>query len=884
MHPFTSRFQPLIFPHHGMVRLPEVHIPEEQRVALGLSPTSSNLDFLTALARKGYMAKASRISAARRKEYGDRVKRELATFEELAFTDYVLLVWMVINKAREMGVFIDYGRGSCAASCVFWLLGITGVDPIQKGLLFERFVSKVRSKKQVIDGKVYLQGDLIADADLNLGNGRKQIVDWLKTIYPNRVCKIVTHMTFTSKVLVVDVYKTMCRIPEEEARRVSAMLESKYGIVDDIEDTYKKHEGFKTWADQNPKVYAACLHLRDLIRQTGIHASGYVIACDDFDGTLPLALSKGKGLMSAYDMQDVCNYAVKLDLLGLSTCRIIKDVIDATGVNPDSLNLQDDPVVYDSFQNDKWLPYGLYQISARTAMGVTRAIKPKSVDELSDVNAIARPGALAYLDGYVKGDHACPHPLFETILKPTRNYCLYQEQLMQMAVAIGFSPDDAETLRKIVGKKLVDKMPEWKDKVYAKVAEGKLPTLVADVLWKVLDDSANYSFNLAHSLGVSYLGALTAYLKFKHPVEFYWACLRATKPKATLNDDDDDEDDDEEGSRTPSTKKRTAIIAELPRAGVKLLPPDLLRSGDDFTIEGRAIRFGLSHIKGISSESVVKMTSLKRDFTSKFEAFKAAAAAKINIGTLAHIISAGCLNVGGDIPRAKLVFEAQLYNELTDKEKKLVDKLAYEFNYDLIAIVASLKTRNDEKGKPLIKESRLATLQRDYAPYWQMYQQNSRNAELCDYIHERHLLGFSYSGSLHGVYSKKVKGLLFLSQVADLPAPPPRERGDPYPEPIKFVAFVEEAKRYTSQKDKTPYLRMSLFDDSGSIKAMLYGEEKVESCRQFNSGLPEENDIVIVSGSKTRDGTMIFCDSVIKQHNPIATKKAQAIKAAAAQS
>jgi hypothetical protein len=156
-----------------------------------------------------------------------------------------------------------------------------------------------------------------------------------------------------------------------------------------------------------------------------------------------------------------------------------------------------------------------------------------------------------------------------------------------------------------------------------------------------------------------------------------------------------------------------------------------------------------------------------------------------------------------------------------------------------------------------------------------MYQQNSKNAELCDYIHERHLLGFSYTATLHGIYAKRVVGLIDIAAVIASPPPPPRERGQPYPAPLKFVAFVEEAKKFASQKDKTPYLKLTVYDDSGSIKIMLYGEERVESCRQFNGRLIEDGDICIISGSKTRDGTMIFADSCILQQNPIAVKRSQ---------
>jgi len=448
---FLSQFTPYSFPTLGLVRLPSISISDAQKQTVGLKPNATNFEFLRALARNAYKIQydAGLISAEQKHLYVTRAKYELEIFEELGFVDYVLLVWMVVEKAREFGAFIDYGRGSCAGSYIFYRLKITGVDPIAKNLLFERFVSRIRSKKQVIDGNIYLQGDLIADADLNLGTAREKIVEWLKEIYPNRVAKISTRSTFTGKVLLKDVYKCMEEVSEEESKRVADLIDKHFGIVEDIEESYK-HPEFKEWADNHKQTYAIALQLRDLIRNKSIHASGYLISFYDYDGFLPLEVNKDKELMASYDMGDVCNFAVKLDLLGLATNQTLKLIIDNIKEDITKINLDNDPLIYDQFQHGNLHRYGLYQISADCAYGVTNSIKPKNIFELSDVSAIARPSALAYLKGYTAGDTVCPHPIFEKILKQTRNHCLYQEQMMQMAVAIGFTLDEAEILRKIV--------------------------------------------------------------------------------------------------------------------------------------------------------------------------------------------------------------------------------------------------------------------------------------------------------------------------------------------------------------------------------------------------------------------------------------------------
>ena len=221
MNNFFKEFKNYDFPLWGLVRIPKVEIDKKTRKELNLKQDCSNYELLYSLAKRGFEFNKHKLPQNRLEEYQVRFEYELSIFEELGFTDYVLLVWKVINKMRELGAFIDYGRGSCSGSFVFAVLGITGIiDVIDKGLVFERFVSRVRSKKQLIDGEIYLQGDLIADVDLNLGGVREEIVNWLKEIYPGKMCKISALSTLTGKILIKDVYKTLNNIDEDEAKRI----------------------------------------------------------------------------------------------------------------------------------------------------------------------------------------------------------------------------------------------------------------------------------------------------------------------------------------------------------------------------------------------------------------------------------------------------------------------------------------------------------------------------------------------------------------------------------------------------------------------------------------------------------------------------------------
>lgn len=384
-------------------------------------------------------------------------------------------------------------HNSCVSSLVFWLLNITGCDPIKHKLFFSRFVSKSRAKSKTVDGEIWLQNDLIPDADLNLGEGRGEIVKWLKTIYPNRISRIANLSTLTGKALIKDVYKVMEDASEEQSKEVSDWIERRFGVVQDLEEAYKEIPEFKKWADNHKQTYEISLQLRDLNRQFSSHASGYLISFDELINHTPLMLDSEKETTSVYTMNDV--QCVKLDLLGLNTNRIIKTVLRLTGENVDKINLENDPIIYDQFQKNEFQPYGLYQISAPCAYRVTNDVKPKDIMELSDVNALARPGALAWVGDYVKNNKSLPHPLFEKALKPTRNLPLYQETLMQLLMIVGFSADESETCRKIVGKKLLDKVREWQQKILDKTKESGFEKEIGELIWKILNDSSSYSFN-----------------------------------------------------------------------------------------------------------------------------------------------------------------------------------------------------------------------------------------------------------------------------------------------------------------------------------------------------------------------------------------------------
>lgn len=373
----------------------------------------------------------------------------------------------------------------------------------------------------------------------------------------------------------------------------------------------------------------------------------------------------------------------------------------------------------------------------------------------------------------------------------------------------------------------------------------------------------------SHAVSYGYLTAAATYLKAKYPSAFYLSMLRLAREEPN------------------ALEYMNAIMAEM-RAftPIKILPPDILHSEPDFSLEKdketglEHIRFGLSHIKGISDLTMTKLASFRRGtFTSKVEVFEAAKAAGVNISTLASLILSGCLSWPG-VSRTKLVLEAQTYNLLSDTQKAKVKQFAAEADEDVIATLKLLTSKVNEKGKPLIPTSQMDTLRRKYQPYWEQYQHNCRNDELAAYIYEKHYLGFSYSSTLHRCFSRKVMGLLDLASITargkaygEANAKRPKNE-KVYGDPMSFVAWVDEVKSCISQKSGKPYIKLMLSDDSGTVRAMLFDEERIESCRRANEGqLPKEGDIVSCEGTFAREGGLVFIDTLIVQPSPIQLKR-----------
>jgi DNA polymerase-3 subunit alpha len=843
---FSKDFQKYDLGLHGL-RMPVFEIDQRHKTRLKLPDSTSNYDFLRSLAREGFYKLNLEKGSNLYKRYIDRVNYELQILQELEFIDYIILIWDVINYCRENNIPTGPGRGSCAGSLLLFLIDVTKIDPIKYELFFERFISKARAKKTVIDGVTYFDGSLFPDVDLDICYyNRYKVIAYLEEKFKGKTSKILTLNTLSSKLCIKESGKVVAEKQESEMNDVSSYIPKLFGQVKSLEEAVTESEKFAEWASQNDEVYKIALKLQNLNKNKGVHPSGLLLAHSPLEESCPVELSSDKQAVSSYDMNNVTAYNIKLDLLGLRGVSVVDDVCKSLGIRYEDIDVND-VFIYQQLQDFK-LPHGLFQIEAETNFKVCQKVKPKNLEQLSGVLALARPGALQFIDkyaNYTNNDHyESIHPFFDDILGVTGGVCLYQEQLMKMVSKVGFSLDEAEIVRRCVGKKKVEEMKEWEQKIKDKISQQKLDPKIGEVLWRIANDSANYQFNKSHSVAYAALAAISIYLKFKYPQQFFLSLLKMSKHEPD------------------PIGEISKIEKELVYFNIKLLPPHLLKSKEEFCIEGDNIRFGLLSVKGISEKTIMAVNEFRGEFKNKFDIFETASQANLNIGVLCALIQAGALDGDFKQSRSKIVYEAQLWNVLTNKEKVNAKLFGESFDYDLVKILMHMKDNKDVQGKPYIKESRLQTMRTKAEPYKKIYEINSKSESFANWFYENSIIGYSVRNKLREVFISKKDDLVYIKDIADF-----AEKDE-----VCFIGVIQECKSGVSREKKTRYFKMQISDETGAVNTMIFSD-KIDDMQNLNNRMPKEEDIVIVTGQKFGDS--VFARMVAIQTHTVYTKLSQ---------
>jgi len=838
---FLDQFENIDPEIHG-IRLPKFRLNEEDFSRLNIPRNLSSLELFRLLVNRGFekRLKDGDFDASRLDDYKARLKHEMSVIEPTDFVDYMLMVWDVVNIAHFHKIATGPGRGSAASSLVLYCLNITDIDPVRNELYFERFLSEARVTPTIVDGIKYYSD--AADVDLDIEDSKRgELISILHEKYNGYFCKISTLGTLQSRKNIKEVCKIVLGYPEQKSLEISALIPSLYGKVYSLKKAVEEVPEFKKFVEKNPKAYKIALKLSELPFAKGSHASAYIVSYEPLLECIPCELGEGE-MVTSYDMDYAMKYNIKLDLLGLKAVGIINEVCQNLKLNPKDFKLDSENVFEHLKRVD--FPYGLFQISGDCNLRVVNKVKPSNLDELAAVTALARPGALQFVDRYAEytnnGSCSSVHPFFDDVLSSTAGLALYQEQTMKMCEKIGLSKADGELIRKVIGKKLTKKVEEWKSKIFDVVEKNGLDKEIAEVLWKILEDSANYSFNKSHSVSYGTLAAQTVYLKNKYPQQFFLACLRMASTRGDF------------------LEQFNEIQRELPYFNIRLLPPQIGKSHLDFTLEGENIRFGLAEIKGVSDKSLSKLREfLASENSSDLKIFNAAKESKLSIGILCSLIQSGAL--GHNVyDRSRKVLEAQIWNILTPKEKLYCLKNEEKYKSNLIDMLKDYLNWVDSSGSKFTKESRLETIRKKSADYFKIFNLNHSNELFASYFYEKSLLGFSYSTSLKMIYGTNNPNIKSLAEIRDFTA---------NKDSIETVAIVKETF-FGVSKSGNRYLKIVLVDESAEFSAMLLGG-KLKNYLE-NNPEPVVDDIVLVEGQRGDD--IIWIEGLKIQNHKIYTK------------
>ncbi len=501
---FTEKFEPYNELNLNGVRLPSFKIEKKYYDRLGLDPKTSNNEFLRKLCREG--SKTRGVDG--KKEYEERTEKELSLFEELGYVDYILLIWDIINYANEKGIAVGLGRGSSAGSNVLYLIGVTGVDPIKYDLLFERFVSRARSKSMKIKGITYYDGSLLPDVDVDFEYTRRhEIIEYIQKKYKGKTCKVLTVTNLKGKLCIKECCKIVGGYDDNIATEISAKIDKAFGNIQGLSEAI--NEGLKDWIKKPREKYQFTnnLHLTQIAQKIeglpknfGIHASAMGVSYQPLKKCCPVQLTKDGEIISSYTKNDIEQIMVKVDALGLKTLTVVDSMSKITGDDFRKIDFED-PEILENLNGWQENLYGIFQFEGHTALKATLKVKPESLFDMSAINSLARPGSIMFIDKYAarKNDgEEIPeiHPKLDAITKETYGFLIYQEQIMRAFHEVfGFTLEEAEILRRIIGRKKIKEIDEWKPKIYEAGKNKGINIEIVDAFWDNVQTASNYSFN-----------------------------------------------------------------------------------------------------------------------------------------------------------------------------------------------------------------------------------------------------------------------------------------------------------------------------------------------------------------------------------------------------
>lgn len=593
--------------HH----LPHFDVPEGETAATYL--------------RKICEAEVPRLYGTMTPEVAKRLDYELGVIGKMGFDDYFLIVWDYVRYAREHDILVGPGRGSAAGSVVAYLLGITGLDPLKYDLLFERFLNPERVSMPDIDIDFCYEK-------------RGKAIEYVTRKYGQaRVAQIITFGTEAARAVIRDVGRVI-DMPLAEVNRIAKMIPNELGITltkalagKELKELYATNPAVK-------ELFDLGLKLEGIARNSSTHAAGVVISADPLDDHVPVQNSGEDGVVTQYDKDNVEELGLlKMDFLGLRTLTVMNDALELIKANRgESIDLNaiplDDEDACAMLRRGETA--GVFQLESEGITKLVMDLRPTHFEDLIPLVALYRPGPLGsgMVEDFIKRRHGEKevtylHPLLEPILKDTFGVILYQEQVMQIASAMGgFSLGQADLMRRAMGKKKEAVLKAQRDSFIEGAIKNQIDEAVANEVFDLLVYFAGYGFNKSHSAAYAYIAYQTAYLKAHYFPEF----MAATMSSFMSNGD-----------------KISFYINECKKHGVPVLGPDINYSERTFAVQNNAIRFGLGGIKHVGENAIEALIAERRKggvYTSLVDFCKRVEARVVNRKLLESLIRCGAMD------------------------------------------------------------------------------------------------------------------------------------------------------------------------------------------------------------------------------------------------
>ncbi len=733
-------------------------------------------------------------------DYEQRLARELGIIQQMKFSGYFLIVWDFIRYARERGIPVGPGRGSAAGSLVSYSMGITDLDPLQHELIFERFLNPERVS--------------LPDIDIDFCmNRRGEVINYVTQKYGREnVAQIITFGTMAAKAAIKDVGRAM-GVPYSDVDRIAKMVPTTLNIK--LEQAIKDSPALRQAYESDTQVrelITTAMKLEGLVRNAGVHAAGVVISPRPLTELVPLHKTKNDEIVTAFDMVAIEKMGLlKMDFLGLTTLTILDDTLKLIAqtrgerVTLEGIPLEDHETYEKVFH--KGLTSGVFQFESHGMRDVLRRYQPNSIEDLTALNALYRPGPIqgGMIDDFIDRKHGRKRieyelPELQQILQETLGVIVYQEQVMQIANRLaGYSLGEADLLRRAMGKKKADEMAQQRERFIEGAGQRGYPARKIEKIFDLMAQFAGYGFNKSHSAAYALLAYHTAYLKTHYPVEFMAALLTSV---------------------TGSTDDVVKYINECREMGIAVEPPDINVSDANFTPHGPAIRFGLAAVKNVGHNAIESIVAGRKKlgrYGSIYEFCDSVDLRLLNKRVLESLIKSGAMDSLGR--RAPLM--------------AVLDK----------AIERAQKTQRDaesgQHGLFGVFEEEQADGANEKLPDTPDWDEHTRLAN------EKEILGFFITGHPLEKYRDKLEDLraLTTTEIAGLKSSTGKD------ESICTAGIISHLRVLKSKKGDF-YAQGALEDMAGSVEMLVFPE----AYRRLQDKVTLEVPVLVRGGLRIEEG------------------------------